>query len=176
MYLAIIAAVAENGVIGENNSLPWHLPEDLKYFKRVTMGKPLVMGRKTFESIGKPLPGRVNIIVSQDSEFSQSVVAKHPGVRVTSNPDDAFQIAENIAFLETQDEVMIMGGESLYRYFIAKADRLYMTHVHANIQGDAIFPAIDWQQWQEVSRQDYQADQKNPHDYSMVLYERKAQR
>ena len=119
--LAVIVAVADNGVIGRNNSLPWHLPEDLRYFKRVTLGKPVVMGRKTFESIGRPLPGRANIVITRSHEWSVD------GVSVVNSLDDALRLAADIAALDGADELMVIGGAEIYTNAIPLAQRLYLT-------------------------------------------------
>jgi len=164
--LAQIVAVASNGVIGRNNQLPWYLPEDLKYFKRTTMGKPVIMGRKTYESIGKPLPGRTNIVITRNPDYQLA------GCQVVQTLDAAIEVAEGVCFLEGKEEGIIMGGSEIYKLSLPQTDRLYLTEVHAEVEGDAFFPAIDREQWQEVSREDYQAQGPNPYDYSMVVLER----
>ncbi len=164
--IAMIVAMAENRVIGRNNQLPWHLPNDLKYFKSTTMGKPLVMGRKTFESIGKPLPGRTNIVVSGNKGFSAE------GIRVANDIDQALEQAVSVAITEGALEVMVIGGAQIYEAVLPKVTRLYLTQVHADIEGDALFPELDWGQWKEVAREDVQAEGSNPFDYSFVVYQR----
>jgi len=164
--LAIIVAAAENGVIGRNNGLPWQLPEDLRYFKRVTMGKPIVMGRKTFESIGRPLPGRSNIVISRDREFSAS------GVQVVASLDEAVALADKIAQIDAAAEVVVIGGAEIYQLAMPLADRLYITEVHASVEGDAMLPPIHWPDWREISRERHAASAGNPFDYSFVVYER----
>ncbi len=147
MKLSIVVAVARNGVIGRNNELPWHLPEDLKYFKSVTMGKPLIMGRKTWESIGRPLPGRTNIVIT-------SRVGWQPGgVLVANSLPDAIRLAERVASTDGCDEIMVIGGSEVYRQALPQADRLYITEVAADVEGDAYFPNMDLQAWREVKRQ-----------------------
>ena len=163
--LAIIVAVAENGVIGSDNALPWHLPEDLRYFKRVTMGKPIVMGRKTFEAIGKPLPGRTNIVVTRNPAF------RAEGAEVVPSVEAALGLAGHIAQANGVDEAVVIGGAEIYQATIPVADRLYITEVHARIEGDAVLPAIDWSRWREVGRDPHKA---SPYDYSFVRYERVA--
>ena len=167
MKLAMIVAMAKNGVIGKNNQLPWHLPNDLKFFKASTMGKPIIMGRKTFESIGRPLPGRTNIVMTRDSGFVQE------GVRVVRSAEEALELAKNIAAKADLDEVMIIGGSQLYEQLLSQAERLYITQVHAEVEGDAYFPELDFQLWREESREDHQATDTNPYDYSFVTYSRK---
>jgi len=164
--LALIVACAENGVIGRNNALPWHLSEDLRYFKRVTMGKPIVMGRKTYESIGRPLPGRTNIVISRNPDFSAE------GVKSVTSLADALRLAEQVALIDGARELMVIGGAQIYAEALPKADRLYFTQVHADVEGDAHLPQIDWTQWQEVQRQRYPAEGPNPYDYSFVVYEK----
>ena len=164
--LAVIVAAAENGVIGRNNALPWHLPQDLQYFKRVTMGKPIVMGRKTFESIGRPLPGRTNIVITRNPDFQSA------GVRVVASLDEALRLAGEVALIDGAGELVVIGGAEIYRAAIPRADRLYITEVHASIAGDAFLPDIDWGQWREVKRQRHGAEGPNPYDYSFVVYER----
>ena len=164
--LAVIVAAAENGVIGRNNALPWHLPEDLRYFKRVTLGKPIVMGRKTFESIGRPLPGRTNIVISRRPGYAPD------GVRVVSGLDDALALAEDIALIDGVTELMVIGGAEIYRAAIPRAQRLYLTEVHADVEGDALLPEVDWSQWRELSRERWPASEANPYPYSFVVFER----
>lgn len=166
--LAVIVAVADNGVIGRNNSLPWHLPEDLRYFKRVTLGKPVVMGRKTFESIGRPLPGRANIVITRSHEWSVD------GASVVNSLDEALRLAADIAALDGTDELMVIGGAEIYTNAIPLAQRLYLTQVHADVEGDARLPEIDWSRWREVSRERFAASEDNPYDYSFVVFERTA--
>lgn len=166
MKLAMIWAMSRNRVIGRNNALPWYLPEDLKFFKRVTMGKPLIMGRRTYESIGRPLPGRTNIVVSRNPEFEAE------GVRVVPSLDEAITLAENIAFIDGAEEAIIMGGSEIYAQALPRADRAYLTQVHAEVEGDTFFPPFDIEQWHELGREDFQASGNNPYDYSFVILER----
>ncbi|MCR8922196.1 dihydrofolate reductase [Dasania sp. GY-MA-18] len=166
MKISMIVAVAENGVIGRNNQLPWYLPEDLKYFKRVTMAKPIVMGRKTFESIGRPLPGRSNIVVTRNTHFSAE------GVKVVGSIDEAIKLADDIAVIDGAKELMIIGGAQLYADILPKVDRLYLTEVHAVVEGDAFFPEIDREMWREVAREKYLASGPNTYDYSFVVLDR----
>jgi dihydrofolate reductase len=163
--LALIVAVADNGVIGRNNALPWRLPEDMRYFKRVTMGKPIVMGRKTFESIGKPLPGRTNIVITRNPAFQAE------GVTVVSSLAAALELATRIAQRDGAQETVVIGGAEIYRAALPQANRLYLTEVHTVVEGDAVLPAIDWTQWRETSRERHAGQ---PFDYSFVRYERAA--
>lgn len=164
--LSLIVAMAQNRVIGRNNNLPWYLSEDLKYFKRVTMGKPIIMGRKTFESIGRPLPGRTNVIVTRNKNYAAE------GVKVVHNLDEAKALCESIAEIDGQKEAMVIGGAQIYQQALAYADRLYLTEVHAAVEGDAYFPEFDRANWQEVGREDFQAAGPNPYDYSFLILER----
>ena len=166
--LALIVAAAENGVIGRNNALPWYLPEDLRYFKRVTMGKPIIMGRKTFESIGKPLPGRANIVITHNAGYQAQ------GVSVVHSLAEALELARDIARLDGAEEVVVIGGADIYRAALPHADRIYLTEVHASVEGDAVLPAIDWTRWRETCREHHAAQTPRDFDYSFVCYERVA--
>ncbi|MEK9711525.1 MAG: type 3 dihydrofolate reductase [Thalassolituus sp.] len=168
MKLSMIVAVAQNRVIGRNNALPWYLPNDLKYFKQTTMGKPVIMGRKTYESIGKPLPGRTNIVITRQSDY-------HPeGVKVVSSVAEARDLAESVCLIDGQEEAMIMGGAEIYTLALPDCDRLYLTEVHAEVEGDAWFPEYDKSEWEEVAREDFAAEGPNPYNYSFVVYDRNA--
>lgn len=160
--------MSENHVIGKNNSLPWRLPEDLKYFKRVTMGHPIVMGRKTFESIGRPLPGRLNIVVSRKNDW------RFEGAVHAASLEEGLKIAEREAASKGLDQVMLVGGAQLYQQAFSRCTRLYLTQVHAQIDGDAFFPELDLSAWTELSREDHAADEKNPYSYSFIVMQRKA--
>lgn len=164
--LSVIVAVAENGVVGKNNALPWYIPADLQYFKRTTLGKPIVMGRKTFESIGRPLPGRANIVISSNPDY----VAE--GVTVVSSLPDALLFAGEIALTEGTEELMVIGGATIYAAAIPRADRLYVTEIHATVEGDAYLEDIDWRRWRECSREHHKAVDPNPYDFSFVVYDR----
>ena len=160
MRKALIVAMSRNRVIGRNNKLPWYLPGDLRYFKQATMGKPIIMGRKTWDSIGRPLPGRMNVVISR------TVAAK-------SLPE-ALVKAEAQAELEGGDEVMIIGGGQIYAEALPMVDRMYITQVHAEVDGDAFFPEVNWDEWEEIGREDFSASDNNPYDYSFVVYQRQA--
>lgn len=166
MKISLIWAMADNRVIGINNSLPWKLPADMKWFRQHTLGKPIVMGRKTFESFGgRPLPQRTNIIITNDTNYhADDCVVVH-------SIDEALKAAQDSGV--DVDEVMIIGGMSFYEQMLPKADCLYMTLIHAEVDGDAWFPEFDMGQWQELAREDHQADEKNPHDYSFLTMIRK---
>ena len=160
MIISIIVATDKNGVIGLDGDLPWHLSSDLKHFKEITMGKPLIMGRKTHESIGRPLPGRKNIVLTYSKEF------KAEGCEVVHSLDDAFKAAGDV------NEVMIMGGSGIYDQSLTRADRLYLTEVHADVKGDVYFPEFDKGKWVEHEREEHFADDRNDFDYSFVVMER----
>jgi dihydrofolate reductase len=168
MRLAMIAAQSQNRVIGNNNKLPWYLPEDLKYFKRVTLGKPIIMGRKTFESIGRPLPGRTNIIITRNPDWTHDGA----GVRVVHSLQQAIELAESLALVNGFEESLVIGGAEIYALALPQADRLYLTQVHAEVQGDAHFPPLDPAQWQEMAREDFSAIEPNPYDYSFIVLDR----
>ena len=164
--LAIVVAMATNRAIGKDNQLLWHLPEDLKYFKRITMGKPMIMGRKTFESIGRPLPGRVNIVVTRQSDWQRD------GVRVVPSIENAIKVAEAQAFIDGVDEIMMIGGAELYTATLPLADKIYLTRVDADIEGDAFFPDINENQWQETSRKTFSSSATNPYNYAFCVLEK----
>jgi dihydrofolate reductase len=164
--LALIVAVADNGVIGRDNGLPWHLPEDLRYFKRITMGKPIVMGRKTFESIGRALPGRTNIVISRNEQFAPD------GVLLAASLDEALLLARQLADEQGVGEAVIIGGAQIYALALPRADRLYVTRVHATPEGDTLLPPVDWAQWVETSCERNTASDDNHFDFSFVVYDR----
>jgi dihydrofolate reductase len=159
---SIIVAMAKNNVIGFEGQMPWHLPADLQHFKQVTMGKPIIMGRKTFESIGRPLPGRLNIVVTRDKHYQAA------GCEVVHNLDAARHAAG-----EAQ-EVMIIGGATLYQQALPIVDKLYLTVIDTECEGDTFFPEIDLALWEEVSKTPHLADENNPHDVCFYRYQRKA--
>lgn len=163
MIVSLIAAMGNHRVIGVDNRLPWRLPADMKHFRAITMGKPVLMGRKTFESIGKALPGRTNIVVSQDRHF------RPDGVRV------AYSIEEALAMAGTAgaNEVLVIGGASFYAQLLSRAQRLYITEIHHDFQGDAFFPAWEPAEWREVQRYDHAPDGDNAYAYSFVTLERR---
>jgi dihydrofolate reductase len=160
MQLSIIVAMDKNRVIGKGDALPWHISSDLKNFKKITMGKPIIMGRKTHESIGRPLPGRENIILTRDKTYQVD------GCTVLHNLGEIFEHCKDV------EEVMITGGSEIYQHTLKQVSRLYLTEVHAEIEGDAFFPEFDRSEWKELSREDFKADEKNEFDYSFVLLER----
>lgn len=172
MRIALIVAAARNGVIGRDNKMPWHLPEDLKYFKRVTMGKPVVMGRKTYESIGRPLPGRLNIVVSRQQGWQPADELGRETVQTVTSLASAFALAEEGIASSALDEVMVIGGAQIYEACADLADRLYLTEIDAEVQGDAYFSLDFAKRWSEKAREKFYACEKNPFDYSFVVFER----
>lgn len=152
MEIALVVAVADNGVIGRGGGLPWNLPEDLKYFRAVTMGKPILMGRRTHESIGRPLPGRANIVVTRDQAFHAA------GVDVATSLEDAVRVAESRAEEAGVAEIMVIGGAEIYRAILPRVHRIYLTEVHAPVDGDTVFPDFDRDEWRETSREDVMTD------------------
>lgn len=164
---SLIVAVADNGVIGSNNQLPWRIAADLKYFKRVTLGKPVIMGRLTYESIGKPLPGRTNIVMTRDTTWQAE------GVERASDLNEALAIARQIANATELEEVMVIGGASIYREALPQADRLYLTRVHTQVEGDAFFPPLNLDEWLETPVEQLAAHEQAP-ACSFVRLDRKA--
>ncbi|WP_183255434.1 type 3 dihydrofolate reductase [Anoxybacteroides tepidamans] len=162
MMISLIVAMDRNRVIGKDNKLPWHLPADLAYFKRVTMGHPIIMGRKTFESIGRPLPGRENIVVTRNRSFQPE------GCTVIHSIDDIQKIAA-----ERDEEVFVIGGAELFQASLPFAGRLYITKIDASFPGDTFFPPFHEEDWCLVSSEKGPKDEKNPYDYVFLLYERK---
>ena len=145
MRLSIIVAMSRNNAIGVNNELPWHLPEDLKNFKKLSLNKPIIMGRNTFDSIGRPLPERDNIVLSRNAEMNNE------NIFLANNQDRALDLAEGFAKKRQCDEIMIIGGEQIYRMFFRSVSRIYLTLVDTHINGDAFFPALDKKIWVEKS-------------------------
>ena len=161
MQLSIIVAMDRNRVIGRGGVLPWHISSDLKNFKKITMGKPILMGRKTHDSIGKPLPGRENIILTNNKKYSAE------GCTVKNTLDEVH------TYCERQLELVVMGGAILYSQTLDKADKLYITEVNASVNGDTFFPEYKGNQWREISRESFNADENNEFDYSFTVLERK---
>ena len=170
MIISLVVAMDDNGVIGIDGKLPWRLSSDLKHFKEVTMGKPIIMGRKTFkpivmgrkthESIGRPLPGRENIILTRDKNYQAE------GCTVLNSLDDLF------LHCRYHEEVMITGGAELYKQFLPRAQLIYLTEIHTQITGDTFFPGYNADEWEEIARQDFKHDEKNDFDYSFVVLRR----
>lgn len=166
MKISLIAAMASNGVIGRNNSLPWHLPGDLNYFKRTTMGNSIIMGRKTWESIGRPLPGRTNIVVTRDTAYATD------GARVVHSLEEAVRLASNIAEIDGSKEAFVIGGAELYAQAMPLADRLHLTRIHADVDGDTRLEAFREADWREIRREDFAAEGPNPYAYSVCVLEK----
>ncbi|MFM0201386.1 dihydrofolate reductase [Paraburkholderia fungorum] len=162
--LTLIVARANNGVIGRDNQLPWRLPEDLAFFKRTTMGAPIIMGRKTHESIGRPLPGRRNIVVTRDA------TRRFQGCDAATTLQDALQLAAQ----DQAPEAFLIGGAQLYTEGLRQADKLIITEISADFEGDATFPELDENEWEEVAHETHRADAPNDFDYAFVTYKRKA--
>lgn len=166
MIISMIAAVSENNVIGKNNSLPWHLPDDMKYFMQTTKAHYVIMGRKNYQSLPekfRPLPNRTNLVVSSQSDFEA------PGCRVFQSLEDALEFARR----ENQHEVFLIGGSRVYQEGLSKADKLYLTHIHSTIEGDVYFPTVDWEQWTEISRVPHPKDDRHTFSFDFTVYTRK---
>jgi dihydrofolate reductase len=160
MTISLIVAAAENNAIGKNNQLLWHLPNDLKFFKNTTWGMPVIMGRKTFESVNKPLPGRFNIVITRQANWNAD------GVIAATDLQDALQKAA-----ETNcNEAFIIGGGEIYKQAYELADKIYLTRVHTEVDGDTFFPALDENKWQLISNQDFAADEKHAFAYSFQTW------
>jgi dihydrofolate reductase len=164
--IIIIAAVAENGVIGRGNALPWRLKSDMTHFRSVTMGKPVVLGRKTYQSIGKPLSGRTTIVISRDENFSA------PGIVLAPNFEAAVATARGDAMRRNADAVIVAGGADIYAQALPLAARLVLTEVHKRVDGDARFPAIDQKTWRETARDEHKAGPQDEAEFAFVTYER----
>ncbi len=160
MEISLIVAMGTNRVIGRDNKIPWHLPADMRFFKETTMGKPIIMGRKTYESLGHALPGRRNIVMSRNKEF------KAEGCTVVGSLAEALEVAVG------EGEIMIIGGEELYRLFLPFAKRIYLTVIEADFIGDSFFPMLDTDVWVEVSRRTYEPDESWPYRYHFTILER----
>lgn len=160
--IIIIVATGQNRVIGKNGKIPWRLSADLRRFKELTMGHPIIMGRKTYESLGKPLPGRTNIILSLDGNF------KAEGCKVLCFLIEALEIASTL----DSEKIFIMGGGQVYKDALFFADEIYLTLVKASFEGDVFFPELNPAEWSEVNREQHEKDEKNPYDYEFIVYER----
>ena len=163
MTISLIAAVGKNGVIGDHGKIPWHLPADFKHFKETTMGHPVIMGRKTYESIGKPLPGRINIIVTRQKGYAAQ------DCTTVGTLDEAFSAAQ----ASGTDEVFVIGGAEIYKEAMPRAQKLYLTEVEGNFEGDAFFPEVSSLEWKELSKEKGVMDEKNPHPHAFYVFERK---
>ena len=161
MIIWVMAAIGKNNELGKDNDLLWKFPADQKHFRERTSGHPVIMGRKTFESIGKPLAGRVNIILTRNSDFNAE------GVAIVHSPEEALQLVAD------QDEIMIIGGESVYGQFLPRASRIYLTRVDSDFDGDSFFPPMDLDSWTEVIRETKEPDEKNAHRHTFFVYDKK---
>lgn len=166
MKISLIAAVAENGVIGRNNELPWHLPDDFAYFKRKTSHHPIIMGRKSLESLGKPLPNRTNIVLTRNPNFTAN------GVTVVHTLEEALAEARTISEAKQINEFFVIGGAEIYKMALLTANVLYLTEIKQAYEGDAYFPTFDKREWQEVSRIPHPADERHAVPFDFVEYER----
>jgi len=164
--IALIVAVARNGIIGKDGTLPWRLSSDLKTFRRLTMGKPIVMGRRTFQSLGKPLDGRDNIVVTRDPTFQAD------GADVVSTLDAAIARARLCAQLRETDEIMIIGGADIYRQILPAADRIYWTHVEADVDGDTSFPVFDRNKWHQTASEPIAKGPKDDYEATLITFDR----
>lgn len=164
MRISLLLAASENNVIGKDNKLPWHLPNDLKYFKNLTWGMPILMGRKTFDSIGKPLPGRKSIVITRNKEW------QHEGVDVVHSLDEAAERATAYG----AKEIFIIGGAEIFQSALPQADRIYLTRIHHHFDGDTFFPTLPPTQWQLASERFCEADEKNPYNHTYQVWERTA--
>jgi len=162
MIISLIVAAAENNAIGKNNQLLWHLPNDLKFFKNTTWGMPVIMGRKTFESVNKPLPGRINIVITRQQDW------KVPGVVTASDLQDALQKAAST----NCKEAFVIGGGEIYKWAISIADKIILTRVHATMEADVFFPEFKASDWRLSSQQDFKKDEKHLYDYSFQIWEK----
>ena len=160
--------MSENGVIGRGDSLPWRLPKDMQFFMTATMGKPVIMGRKTFETMKAPLPGRTNIVMTRDADY------RREGVTVVGNFAEALKVARAQCVVDGVDEIMVAGGAEIYRLGLAVATRLYVTRVLAEVEGDTYFPEVDWSLWEEARTEIFEADERHSHPFSISVYNRAA--
>ncbi|MEG0009834.1 MAG: type 3 dihydrofolate reductase [Aeromonas sp.] len=163
MMISMIAAMAHDRVIGLDNQMPWHLPADLAHFKRVTLGKPVLMGRKTFESIGRPLPGRRNLVISRNPDY------RADGVEVVESVEAALALLS----ADATPELMVIGGGHLYAELLPTASRLYLTRIDLAVEGDTRFPAFDEADWVRLESESHPADEKNPHPYCFETWQRR---
>ena len=164
--VVLVLAVSENGVIGRGNALPWDLPDDLQHFKKATMGCPVLMGRKTFESVGRPLPGRTNLVLTRDSTWQA------PGVTVFASVEKALALAEAQALIDGSPAICVVGGAEIYRLCLPKADRIVLTLVHGDVSGDATFDLSVLDEWREQSRKHFSQGSRNSHNFSVVEFVR----
>lgn len=163
--VVLVLAAAENGVIGRGDALPWELPDDLQHFKRTTLGRPIIMGRKTFDSVGFPLPGRRNIVITRDADW------QHEGVTVCHTLDEALAQAFDQALIDGADAAMVVGGAEIYRLALPRADRIVLTRVQGSLHGDVLFDLTLLAGWKETIMDSYEADARNSHAFTIVELE-----
>ncbi|QPA31467.1 DfrD/DfrG/DfrK family trimethoprim-resistant dihydrofolate reductase [Thermaerobacillus caldiproteolyticus] len=162
MNISLIVAMDKNRVIGKDNDIPWRLPKDWQYVKKTTMGHPIIVGRKNFESIGRVLPGRKNIVLTRDTDFT------FEGCEIAHSIEDVFELCKN------EKEIFIFGGEQIYKLFLPYVNKMYITRIHHEFEGDAFFPEANFDEWKEVSVEKGITNDKNPYIYYFHVYERKA--
>jgi dihydrofolate reductase len=160
--ISLMWAMDNNRVIGKNNQLPWHLPEDLKFFKRTTIGHSIAMGRKTWDSIGRPLPGRENIVITRNSEFTCE------GCTVLNSIEDLLEYSQ-----QKNDEIFVIGGAEIFKLILPSADKLYLTRIYDEFEGNTFFPVLNMEEWTLLSHEKGIKDEKNPYDYEFMIYERR---
>ncbi|MEM8769855.1 MAG: dihydrofolate reductase [Pseudomonadota bacterium] len=166
MDISLIWAMADNGVIGRDNGLPWRLPKDMQFFMTATMGKPVIMGRKTFETMKAPLPGRTNIVITRREDYERE------GITVVGNFAEALKEARVVADADGVEEIMVIGGAEIYRLGLMVATRLYVTHVHGQVEGDTVFPEVDWSQFEEARAESFVPDEQHSHPFTITVYNR----
>jgi dihydrofolate reductase len=159
--ISFVVAYDRNRAIGKDNHLPWRLPDDMRHVRKVTMGKPLIMGRRTWESIGRALPGRTSIVLTRDADF------RCEGCLIARTPDDALALAGDVP------EIIVFGGAQVFRAFLDRVDQIYLTEVDADVGGDTHFPPLDPAEWDMVSREDHPADERHPYDFSFIVLVRR---
>lgn len=163
MIISAIVAASQNGIIGIDNQIPWHLPADLKYFRKITSGHHVMMGRKCFESIGKPLPGRTNLVLTRNLDYSSE------GIKIIHSVDEGIQLAK----ANGEEELFIIGGADVYKATLGLIDKLYFNTVHANFEGDTHWPEMDWKSWRLISTEFHEPDEKNFYPYSFSVFEKR---
>ena len=163
MIISAIVAKAKNNIIGKDNDLPWHLPDDLKWFKEKTRGRHVIMGRKSFDSLGKPLPKRVNIVITRDKNFA------HSGLEIVHSIPEALRFAQ----AEGEEEVFILGGGNIYTQTMEIWDRLYLTEVNAEPEGDTLFPVVDYSKYDQVFEEAHQQDEKHAYGFTFKIFDRR---
>jgi len=167
MIISIIAALGNNRVIGNKNMLPWDLPADMDHFRELTLGKPIIMGQNTFDSIGRALPSRHNIVLTRDKELLI------PNCEMAYSLDHAIELAEKSEMGKASGEVMICGGASIYEQYLSRANKMYLTFIEGDFKGDTFFPEFNFKRWKEIEKTSHEVDEKNGYPYSFVVFEKK---